>query len=195
MAVGACLLALAGCGETEATDDEAADATSQATYKVAGKVVLPPEGEGYKVIGRVAGLNKYVVQYDERLYRGGQPLTAEGLTALKKWGIKTIVSVTPDDHERKFAEENGFALVEVPFGHGVGIPAEVLSKFLKTTTQQAGGIYVHCMGGSHRAGALCLAYRVHVAGWAYDKALIEYGRLGGDLKGDFVMVESVRAKP
>lgn len=187
--------AMAACGCTSNEEDKAeADAVTEATYKVATDVVLPPKTGEYEVIGKVEGLNKYVVRYDDKVIRGGQPLNAAGMKKLKEWGVKTILSVTADDTLRKYAKEGGFALVEVPFKGGEPISAQTLGTFLRAVRERNGPFYVHCMGGTHRAGALCLAYRTHVDGWDYDKALIEFGRLGGDLKKDHAMVESTRPK-
>ena len=37
-----------------------------------------------------------------------------------------------------------------------------------------------------------MAYRVHVLEWPFEKALVEFGRLGGDLLADHTMLEAVR---
>ncbi len=55
-----------------------------------------------------------------------------------------------------------------------------------------GPLYVHCHGGTHRGGVLMLFVRLHVEGWPLEKALVEFGRLGGDLKGDHPKIEVVR---
>lgn len=182
-------LVVGGCDEG---GEDKPDAVTGATYKVDKNPTLPPKADGYEVVGKVDGLNKYVVKYSDKLYRGGQPVSGKGMKQLKKWGVKTILSVTPDDIERKYAKEGGFELVEVPFENGTPIPAETVAKFLAACKDKPGPYYLHCMGGTHRAGALGLAYRVHIEGWDYDKALIEFGRLGGDLKKDFQIAESVR---
>ena len=53
-------------------------------------------------------------------------------------------------------------------------------------------LYVHCHGGTHRAGVLGVAYRIHKCGWPWEKALLEHGRLGGSLKDDHIMLASIR---
>lgn len=190
-AAGLVLAGAPGCGRRAADANARADAVTAATYKMTGEVVLPPTGVGeYTVVGKVEGLNNFVVRYDENVYRGGQPLSAKGMDRLAEWGVKKIISVTPDDILRKYAREQGLELVEVPFDKG-GVPAETLETFL-AAIRAGGPVYVHCMGGTHRAGTLCAAYRVRQCGWDYDDALIEYGRLGGDLKGDHAMIESIK---
>ncbi len=180
-------------------DDSAAppkpDAVTQATYKVIENPVLPPDVGEYEVIGTVEGLNNFVVRYDARLIRGGQPLSGKGMKALKKWGVTTILSVSPDDILRKYAQDHDLKLVDLAFDKAGGVPAETLATFLDAVRGGDGPFYLHCIGGTHRAGALGLAYRLHVSEWEQGKALIEFGRLGGDLKGDHAMIESVREAP
>ena len=169
-----------------------ADAVSSATYPADTDVTLPPRGATYKVLGRQEGLRNFVVRYDDRLYRGGQIVSQKGIERLQKWGVRTILSVTPDAHERKYAAAAGLRLVEVPFEKKRAIPKETLEKFLEAVKDHSGPVYLHCMGGSHRAGALAAAYRIHVSGWGFDKASLEFGRLGGSLKDDHKLLKSVR---
>lgn len=169
------------------------DAVSQATYPADANVTLPPKGQAYKVVGRRAGLRGFIVRYDKKLYRGGQIVSEEGIETLKQRGIKTIISVTPDEHERKYAHAAGLRLVEVHFDEQQSIPKKTLQKFLDAIEADDGPFYLHAMGGSHRAGALAAAYRVHAGGWEFDKAIIEFGRLGGSLKDDHKLLASVRA--
>jgi len=169
------------------------DAVTEATRSwEQKKVTQPPPSDTYNVLGNLDGLKNYVVKYDERFYRGGEPNSAKAAEQLKKLGIATIVSVTPSDAEREFCSENGFVLVEIPFEKTNGPALADLQKFVETIQAGEGPFYTHCHGGSHRGGTLGLAYRMHVLGWPYEKAVIEFGRLGGSLKDDHVMIEAVR---
>ncbi len=186
----ACILVLpvASCGKDE---PKKPDSTSKATPHKAEKVTLPPKGEGYEVLGQLAGVQKYVVRYDRKLYRGGHPHGQEGFDSLKKLGIKTIVTVTPTDEERKLAKANGMALVEVPFDKKTGVSKESREAFMAAMKAWT-PVYVHCHGGTHRASTLCVLYRTKVQGWAWEKAAKEFEVLGGDQEKDKIILDAVR---
>jgi len=168
------------------------DAVSRATYPAEADVTLPPRGETYKLIGRQVGFLNFVVRYDDRLYRGGQLVSDGGIKTLRKWGVRTILSVTPDDSERKYVAAAGLKLVELPLDKQKPVPKQTLRKFLDTIEAERGRFYLHSLSGCRRAGALAAAYRIHVGGWEFDKAVFEFGRLGGCLKDDHKLLESIR---
>jgi protein tyrosine phosphatase (PTP) superfamily phosphohydrolase (DUF442 family) len=156
------------------------------------QIILPPTNSHYQVLGHREGLNGYVVKYDDAFYRGGQvyieDLAAE---ALQEYDIKTIVSITPSDAERAFCAANGFALIEIPFDKS-GPSVADYQNFIQALETSAPPYYIHCKGGSHRAGILSAAYRIQLQDWSLEQALLEYGRLGGDLKSDHAMLETLR---
>ncbi len=170
------------------------DAVSGATpaYAAGDRGALPPACEGYEVLGVRDGIKNWAIRYDGVLIRGGEFCDDKASDALTAWGVKTIVSITPTDKEREFCKRHGFALVEVPFDKKQGPGAEDIGKFLDTIKTGKGPFYVHCVGGNHRGGVLGVAYRVHILGWPYERALVEFGRLGGDLKENHVLLETIR---
>ena len=159
------------------------------------KVPLPPDADNYEVMGVQKGLRNYVVKYDDRVYRGGEPLGDAAAQVLHGWGIHTIISITPTENERSFCKRHGFTLVEIPFPKSTGPTVEDLKLFLHTVETQPGPFYLHCNGGTHRGGVLGVAYRACLLGWPLDQALVEYGRLGGDLLSDHSMLEAIRCEP
>ncbi len=179
----------AACGPVKA------DATTGATkaYTDGDRGTPPPAAEGYQVLGAKDGLKTWVVKYDDRLLRGGEFFNEKAGQTMASLGVKTVISVTPNDRERELCRKSGLALVEIPFGKEKGPSPEDLRRFIETVKTGKAPFYVHCVGGTHRGGVLGVAYRVHVLGWPYEKALVEYGRLGGDLKADHAMLETVRA--
>jgi DSP-PTPase phosphatase fused to NAD+ Kinase len=183
------LLSAVACRST-GTPDAMTAATGHAT--AAADMDLPPASTTYEVIGVVPGIQKFVVKYDTDFFRGGDIKERVGIEALKARGVRLIVAVTPTDIERALAKEYGIALVELPFTKEAGVPPEMLQKFVALMDGSNAPVYVHCHGGTHRGGTLGVAYRVHVLGWDWDKALVEYGYLGGDLQTDRVMLESVK---
>lgn len=169
-----------------------AHAVSGASTQAEGKMILPPEADTYTVLGVRKGLKKFMVKYDDQVYRGGDPYSNDAAVTLREAGIRTIISITPTDREREFCKQHGFELVEIPFTHEMGPLPGDLHRFLGAIRAGKGAFYVHCHGGTHRGGVLGVAYRVMVLKWSYEKALVEFGRLGGDLLADHVMLEAVR---
>ncbi|MEE9368221.1 MAG: sulfur transferase domain-containing protein [Pontiella sp.] len=182
-------LAAASCRHTP---PESVDVVSGATIPH-NQIVLPPTNSHYHVRGHFEGLNNYVVKYSDTFYRGGQVYLEDiAAESLQKCGIQTIVSITPDHAEVAFCASNGFALVEIPFDKSGPTPADY-ELFFKTLENADGSFYVHCKSGTHRAGILSAAYRIHSEGWSLERALVEYGRLGGDLKADHEMIQTLHA--
>ncbi|MBT3199883.1 MAG: hypothetical protein HN350_08195 [Phycisphaerales bacterium] len=185
-----CVLSLAFLG---ACSEESTDAVSKASPQHSDKkVTLPPTGADYEIVGIKEGLAGYMIKYDDKMYRGGQMTTQEGLDYVKSLGVKTIVTITPTDVERKYVAEAKIKLVEVPFVKTDGPSKEILDTFLEAVKTSDGPVYVHCHGGTHRAAILAAVYRMSVQGWDYDRTVIEYGTLGGDLKGDYGMLTRIR---
>jgi len=184
------LLACAQPSEKPGPEDGVSGATP--TYAAGDRGALPPAWDGYEVLGVKEGIKNWVIRYDEVLIRGGEFYDDKASEALQKWGVTTIVSITPNDKEREFSRKFGFVLVEVPFEKSRGPAVSDVNRFLDTIRSGKGPFYLHCVGGTHRAGVLGVAYRVHVLGWAWERALVEFGRLGGDLKENHAMLEVIR---
>jgi len=168
------------------------DAVSGATHSAKKKITLPPEGESYDISGVLPGLKNYVVKYDDNVYRGGDILEPSAGKTLRKLGVKTIISITPNEYEREFCREYKFELVEMPFKKDTGVSEEDVNRFLETIRTGEGAFYVHCYGGTHRAGILGAAYRIFILNWPVEKALEEYDVLGGDFETDRPMIEPLK---
>ena len=183
--------ALLSCSAQKPDD---ADAYTAATPQ--GDKELPPPGDTYEVVGWAQGLAGYIVKYSDDVYRGGDIESAEGAQGLADWGIKTVISVTPADEERKFTAEHGLGLVEITFEKGEALPREQLDRFIEAVTEQPGPFYIHCQGGSHRGGTLCAYYRMKVDGWSFEEAAAEFEALGGEpgrRRGDAGIAEGHRS--
>ncbi|MDP6542512.1 MAG: dual specificity protein phosphatase family protein [Phycisphaerae bacterium] len=181
-----------------ACSDPPADAVSGASPETPHKkMTLPPAGSDYEIVGVKDGLSGYMIKYDDKLYRGGQMNNAKGLDFLKKLGITTVVTITPTDDERTYVVKRGMKLLEVPFAKTDGPSTEILDAFLEAVKSSTGPVYVHCHGGTHRAAILAGLYRMAVKGWDFNRTAVEFGTLGGDLKGDHAMLGRIReyAKP
>lgn len=118
---------------------------------------------------RIPGLvNTY--QLTDKIYSGSQPDTDEAFAALKKLGIKTIISVDGSKPDVAGAHKFGLHYVHLPIGYD-GVPTNRLAELSKVTTVEPGPFYVHCHHGLHRgptgAAVICEA----TAGWTPDEAV------------------------
>jgi len=158
-------------------------------------IPLPPKGDTYEVIGQIRDMKMFVVKYDKQFYRGGEPVTKEAVKLIGDMGIKTIISVCPTDAERMWSRQLGIKLIEIPLDEQSPVPPEALRAYLAALDECEAPFYVHGFGGTHRGGVLGAAYRIHKQRWEFDKAAREFDVLGGDLKRDARMLESVRNRP
>jgi len=152
---------------------------------------IPKPSHTYHVVGQRDGIEGFVVRYDGKFYRGGEPKSRDAAKYFKAWGIKTIVSVTPTDLERELARDYGLELVEVPFEKGKPLSAEALGALHRTLKADGGPYYSHCHGGTQRGGAIGFFFRMHVQKWSFENAAMEYKNLGGDYAANETMLQSI----
>ncbi len=122
------------------------------------------------------------MKVDDHVFRGAQP-TEQGILALAKLGIKTIVDLREVD-ERWTAEENivkaaGMNYVNVPM-RGMSSPTnEQIVKVLSLLTADSSGpVFVHCRRGADRTGTVIACYRIGHDQWDNQKALKEAKVMG-----------------
>jgi len=176
------------CKKDEATTD--AESSASEPYIVDPNMVLPPPAESYTVLGLVNGLKEFVVKYDDKLYRGGEPYSNDAVTQFRNLGITTIITITPSEVGRFRCNLYGFDLVEIPFASNTGPSAVVIKKFLNALNGE-GKFYLHAEGGQHRAGIMGLAYRIYVQNWDPEQAVAEFIKLGGNRQEDDAMIQHV----
>ena len=155
------------------------------------EVLLPPTSDSYTVIGEVTGIKNFVVKYDNDFYRGGEPVSEEGMEYLKNQGIKTIITITPNQLEEELSAQYGINLVSLEFTKKT-LNKDVLDQYFDILNKYDKPWYVHCHGGTHRGGVLGAAYRLKVLRWDWNRSIIEYGMLGGSLKDDYCMLEILK---
>jgi protein-tyrosine phosphatase len=114
-------------------------------------------------------------QVDQHVYRGGQP-TDEGFHQLAKLGVKTIIDLR-EAGGRSAAEEQtvtaaGMHYINVPMG-GMTPPSEAeIVKILNILEEATSGpVFVHCMRGADRTGAVIAAYHIDHDHWDNARAL------------------------
>jgi protein tyrosine phosphatase (PTP) superfamily phosphohydrolase (DUF442 family) len=116
-------------------------------------------------------------QVDEHVYRGAQP-TTEGFKYLATIGIKTVLDLREDgersSEERQLVTSLGIQYVNVPMT-GLTPPTETdIAKILALLEDAtAGAVFVHCLRGADRTGAVIAAYRIDHDHWDNSRALKE----------------------
>ena len=112
---------------------------------------------------------------DAHVLRGGQP-TDEGLQHLAKLGVKTIVDLR-EAGDRSKAEERvvtaaGMKYVNVPMT-GLTPPTddEITRLLAMLEDNTAGPVFVHCLRGADRTGAVIAAYHISHDKWDNARAL------------------------
>ena len=124
--------------------------------------------------GDAPGIKNFY-QVDPHVYRGAQP-TNEGIQHLAKLGVKTIIDLR-EPGSRSAAEEQtvtaaGMHYINVPMG-GLTPPSEAeITKILKILEDATSGpVFVHCMRGADRTGAVIAAYHIDHDRWDNHRAL------------------------
>jgi protein-tyrosine phosphatase len=124
----------------------------------------------------VPGIGNFV-QLNQQVYRGAQP-TEEGFRYLAKIGVKTVLDLREDDArtawERRTVLASGMQYVNVPMT-GLTAPTDAeITRILALLENDANGpVFVHCMRGADRTGAVIAAYRIDHDQWDGARALKE----------------------
>ena len=124
----------------------------------------------------VQGIHNFY-KVDEHVYRGAQP-TDEGFQYLAKIGVKTVIDLRGAGEGRRDEESivtaAGMKYLNIPMT-GLTPPTEaeitqILGILEDGTT---GPVFVHCMRGADRTGAVIASYRIEHDGWDNARALKE----------------------
>jgi tyrosine-protein phosphatase SIW14 len=114
------------------------------------------------------------------LYRGGVP-DKEGVAWLKENGIRTVVNLRHyhGEGEGELVRAAGMNYVRIPLESTDSPAPEQIAAFLETVSDPANQpVYVHCLHGVDRTGAMIAAYRIQVQGWKNSEALAEMEHFG-----------------
>ena len=114
---------------------------------------------------------------NEVLYRGAQPHT-EGMEALKKMGVTTIVDLRGEnaglrESEKKEAESLGMRFVNIPVSGWAPPSNTQVAQFLTLFRDPKERVFVHCRFGDDRTGVFIAAYRMAYDGWPSQQAMNE----------------------
>jgi tyrosine-protein phosphatase SIW14 len=114
-------------------------------------------------------------QVNSNYFRGAQP-TGRDFAALAGLGVKMVIDLAEegDINERSNVEREGMQFVRIPMTTSDRPSAETIDKFLALVNDPANQpVYVHCMGGRHRTGAMTAVYRMTQDKWTAERAFSE----------------------
>jgi protein tyrosine phosphatase (PTP) superfamily phosphohydrolase (DUF442 family) len=120
---------------------------------------------------------KNVVRVSEKLYSGAQPEGEAGFEALRRLGIKTIITVDGAAPDVETAHRFGMRYVHIPFGYDA-CPAPTANIIVKAVRDLSGPIYLHCHHGQHRSPVAAAMARIALDGISNQQAIRELERAG-----------------
>ena len=115
-------------------------------------------------------------------FRGAQP-TLNGIQALPKLGIKTVINLRAADEdsgaEEYYARQAGLRYFNFPMeGRGRPAEAEVQAILAVIGARENQPVFVHCKRGKDRTGTIVACYRILHDGWTSEQAIDEARLLG-----------------
>lgn len=104
-----------------------------------------------------------------QLYSGSQPEGRAGFEALKRLGVRTVISVDGTRPDLETAHRLGLRYVHLPFGYD-GVPESQATRLVKATRDLPGPVFIHCHHGQHRGPAAAAVCAIANDGWSRDQA-------------------------
>jgi arylsulfatase A-like enzyme/protein tyrosine/serine phosphatase len=134
---------------------------------------LPAMAERIKVDGI-----DHFARMDTDVYRGATP-TEDGLRALAREHVKTLVCLRSEIPYTETAQELGLRVLHLPLSPLETPNRESILRFLDITTDpSAKPVFFHCLQGEDRTGVMAAVYRMQVQGWSEEMALAEMKEFG-----------------
>ena len=113
---------------------------------------------------------------NDHIYRGAQP-SSQGFKELAKMGIKTVIDLrdkrTQADREKQMVESLGMKYVGIPMSMHAPTDDQVAKALSVLNSTESAPVFLHCLGGRDRTGAVIACYRIAHDGWDNQKALAE----------------------
>ncbi len=104
------------------------------------------------------------------LYRSAQPRPAD-VAALRKLGIRTVVSLRSFNDDEKVFRDSGVKLVRIPINTWNINDTQVAAALSAIRqAQKDGPVLLHCLHGADRTGVISALYRMTEQGWSKDDA-------------------------
>jgi protein tyrosine/serine phosphatase len=125
----------------------------------------------------------FVIVTPGELYRGGRPDEAGYDSLVNRLHVKTVINLENDDaavtEERAWAEERGIEYVNEPMTGTSSPNDEQVNRILAMLAdKEIYPVFVHCMQGHDRTGAIIALHRRYNEGWSAQdayKEMEEYG--------------------
>ncbi len=114
------------------------------------------------------------------IYRGGTP-DAQGVEWLRARGIRTVINLRHyhGETEGELVREAGMRYVRIPLESTDAPSRAQVQEFLSIVRdREAHPVYVHCLHGVDRTGAMIAVYRMEEQGWSNADALAEMEHFG-----------------
>lgn len=116
-------------------------------------------------------------QIAAEIYCGGQP-NDDGFKILKEKGIKTIINLREEPgqiaREKELVEQLGMQFLSVPMTPFQEPSERAIKQFLEIALHpESHPIFVHCLHGQDRTGAMVCIYRMEAHGHTFDLAYEE----------------------
>jgi protein tyrosine phosphatase (PTP) superfamily phosphohydrolase (DUF442 family) len=99
-----------------------------------------------------------------RVYSGGTPQGDPAFVALRKLGVRTVISVDGAPPDAEAARRQGLRTIHLPVGYD-GIDEDVQRRLARAVRDAGGPVYVHCHHGKHRGPAAAAIGCVNADGW------------------------------
>jgi tyrosine-protein phosphatase SIW14 len=113
---------------------------------------------------------------NDHIYRGAQP-SSQGFKQLAKMGIKTVIDLrdraAQADREKQIVESLGMKYVGIPMNMHSPTDDQIAKALSVLNSTESAPVYLHCLGGRDRTGAVIACYRIAHDGWDNHKALAE----------------------
>ena len=143
---------------------------------VSAKTPAPPQSATAPLAAAAStiGIDNFGV-VNANYFRGAQP-TGDDFARLKKLGVKLVIDLAKEgaSGEGAAVERAGMKFVRIPLTTSAAPSADVIEQFLTLVNDRANQpVYVHCMGGKHRTGAMTAVYRMTADGVTADQAFKE----------------------
>ncbi|MGA1826258.1 MAG: dual specificity protein phosphatase family protein [bacterium] len=108
----------------------------------------------------------------DTLYRSAQP-TQEGMKALKKMGIETVVNLRSFHSDQDAIGLTGLAYEHIYMKAWHPEEKEIIRFLQIVTNKKRTPVLVHCQHGADRTGTMAAIYRIVVQGWSKEEAIKE----------------------
>lgn len=111
-------------------------------------------------------------QVGPTIWRGAQP-DADGMAALEKLGVRTVISLRAFHGDSHLLEDTGLAYERISFKTWHPEDEDVIRFLAIVTDPERHPVFIHCLHGSDRTGTMCAIYRMVIQDWPREEAIRE----------------------